>query len=776
MVRSLRRLTLQRAGCLGFVPAWVLLIPLTLGAFGAQNLAAQSLDRRSTDQGEGFTSLGEARDLQSQVIELIDSTRPAIVGVEISFVGSGRRGSIAGGSGAIIDLAKGLILTSGHVGRASGLPVKVYLHDGTMLRGETLGQYLDGQEDCGLIRVDPDLFAALPEGLVSELPLGDSDQVEKGDWVLVFGHTHGIETEPWRPPPARIGCITGNHGYVLTMDAPLNSGDSGGPTVDLEGRLIGINESCAQHPYENASTAVNVAIKHFDDMVLGISGGATLPRLEENLKLLDAASTTNPIIFLPADVNDGRNSTAMRRVLEEITDDARQWSVRIFSDGQQVAYGIVVDESGLAVTKASEIDPRDSEIMVGTARGLLEGAQPLAIDRKLDLLLLQLPPGEWTAAPLDCDSSLESGSVLISTGADLQPISFGISQLDGYESDLSVLDKAFLGISFQDFEDGALGALVRGVVGGTAADRAGFRRGDVVTSIDGVQVTGPNGLQRALAPLRAGSVVEVIYFREGIERIERVRLGSRAEATDEYATGNNEIRVSRHDTGFGPVIQHDGLVRPEECGSSLIDLEGNFVGMNIARSDRTRTFALPVSALRTSIENMRTGGGRVKVWQVEDPRFLQVPIEADGRGQFTLRASDAQLFGPNLRFQQSYRRSRQAPADGYIRDINSTRDELLWVIRDPRPGTYQVRIRQSCELKYAGTKYVLETDGDRIESAVMPTRNWGDFRDTVIGTITIPDQDVVVLSLYASEEPRDTLFLLSRLELVPVSELQVPVE
>ena len=58
----------------------------------------------------------------------------------------------------------------------------------------------------------------------------------------------------------------------------------------------------------------------------------------------------------------------------------------------------------------------------------------------------------------------------------------------------------------------------------------------------------------------------------------------------------------------------------------------------------------------------------------------------------------------------------------------------------------------------------------------MPTRNWGDFRDTIIGTISIPDQDVVVLSLYATEEPQETLFLLSQVELVPVAELSVPVE
>ena len=724
---------------------------------------------------DGFGSLTEARALETRVIDLIDQVRPSIVGLEIIFQGTRRRGSIAGGSGTFIDLSRGLILTSGHVGRAAGLPVKVYLHDGTMLEGETLGQYLDGQEDCGLVKVDPEELAKLPEGLVAELPMGDSEQVEKGDWVLFFGHTHGIETRPWRPPPARIGCITGNHDYVLTMDAPLNSGDSGGPTVDLEGRLIGINESCAQHPYENASTAINVAQKHFDNMLQGISGGATLPRLEENLELLDANSTTNPIIFQPADINDGRNDIAMRKVLEKVTRDASKWMVRIFADGQQIAYGLVVDESGLAITKASEIDPRQAELMIGTPAGRLERAEPLAIDRTLDLLLLQLPEGDWTPAPLDCEPSLESGALVISTGTDPRPISFGISQLDDYESDLSMYDRAFLGISFQDFEEGVLGALVRGVVPGTAADRAGIRRGDVITMVDGDQIIGPNGIRGALDSLRAGSVVELAFFREGTERVERVRLGSRAEATDEHATGNNEIRVSRHDTGFGTVIQHDGLVRPEECGSALVDLEGNLVGMNIARNDRTRTFALPVSVMRTSVENMRSGGGRVKVWKVEDPRGLQVPLGPTEDGSFLLRASDAQLFGPDVRFSQLPRRSRRAPGEEVITGLDSTRAEVLWVLDDPEPGTYQLRVRQACPAKFSGTKYTVGIEGDRIESAAMPTRTWREFRETMIGTITLPDRDTVVITLAASEEPQDTLFLLSSLELIPVRNSGLPI-
>ena len=91
MFRSFQRFTPKSARCLRPVPAWVLVIPLALGSLSAPLFTVQSAFAGSTSLDDGFTSLGEAKDLQNQVIELIDRTRPAIVGLEISFVGSGRR-------------------------------------------------------------------------------------------------------------------------------------------------------------------------------------------------------------------------------------------------------------------------------------------------------------------------------------------------------------------------------------------------------------------------------------------------------------------------------------------------------------------------------------------------------------------------------------------------------------------------------------------------------------------------------------------------------------
>jgi serine protease Do len=57
--------------------------------------------------------------------------------------------------------------------------------------------------------------------------------------------------------------------------------------------------------------------------------------------------------------------------------------------------------------------------------------------------------------------------------------------------------------------------------------------------------------------------------------------------------------------GFQEVISHDSVVEPEHCGGPLIDLRGNLVGINIARSMRVATFAIPVQDVRNFILRVR---------------------------------------------------------------------------------------------------------------------------------------------------------------------------
>ncbi len=734
---------------------------LTILAFSP--LASASIDEDS------FETIEEARDIEKTVIGLIDELRPSVVGLEISFSqGRGRPPAIAGGSGSIIDLENGLILTAGHVGRTAHLPVKIFLHDGTRIDGETLGQYLDGQEDCGLIAFDPKQLETIEHAPLAEARLGDSTKVEVGDWVLAFGHTHGVETQPWRPPPARIGRITGNHDYVLTMDSPLNVGDSGGPLFTLDGLIVGINESVARHPHENAATAIEVALDRFDQMLFCVSGGATLPKLENDFQLLNDVPSTSPIIFDPYDARSGRDEPSMLNVLTSATWDAGDWVVRIMSGGQQISLGLIVDESGLVLTKASEIDPRNESIEVGTASGLLIKARPLALDGKLDLLLLQLPPGDWTAAPIDEDHSIDAGTILISAGPDAQAISFGICELDTYKSDLSFYDRAFLGVGSTPLDSREGGAMIQQVVPGSSASRSGIRTGDIILSIDQKPLRGRDALIKALSGYRAGDTIEISRRRGELVDVIRTRLGYRNFSAFENEVGNFASRVNRHDTGFGEVIQHDGLLLPNQCGGALVDLGGRFIGMNIARSDRTKTFALPGAVIRSALKRMRQGGDMIKAWKPQDPRSLQLPIKPNDRGVYRLDASSAQLFGPSVQFEYlpSRRMNRTQICIGALR---STRDEVLWVLDDPSPGAYEIWVEQSCDNEAAGRSYELGTSRGSIDSVALPTANWFEPRPIMIGELELSQDDPVV-TFQPMQDSEQSLMFLHRIELRPITD------
>ena len=729
---------------------------------------APTVDARTTlDLGEDdFSTVEQARNLQDRVIELIDAVRPAVVGVEIQFTNErGRPIGQAGGSGTIIDADDGIILTAGHVGRASGLDVMIYLHDGTRVSGKTVGQHLDGQEDCGLIKIDDDELDELAEqGFdLLELPLGDSSLVETGDWVLVFGHTHGIERNPWRPPPARIGRITSNHGHVITMDAPLNSGDSGGPMLNLDGELIGINESCAMHPFENAATAARVAIERLEGMRAGECTGATLPLVKNGLDLMDSMAASRPIVFEPADPSGGRHAGNVRRAFEDAVWEASDWTIRVYSNDIQVGLGTVIDSTGLLLTKASELDPREDEIMVTSSSGLFEEARVIGHDPKLDLLLLQLPPGDWIAAPLKESVEPEAGSWLVSAGPDASPISFGIRGLDTYVSDLSMMDGAFFGVRTESPRGKEIGSRIVDVVPGCAARRAGMKRNDLILRVDGNEVRGPRGLVRVLSDFRAGDLVRIEFERDGKLRDIDVRLGSRWSISNtEHETGNMLVPVSRRDTGFGRVIQHDSLITHDECGGPVVDLDGRFVGINIARSDRTKIFAIPADLLLESVRTMRQSNGD-KAWAPMDPLHLQIPLVARG-GVFDLHAQDAQVFGPSAQFA----RLDRGDDTGCILRWLTDRDEVLWVIDSPQPGAYEVILEYACNADSAGVPYEVRVMESTIESTALATSGWDDFQEQVIGELEIHDAERTIISVRPLRDPQLGLMNLRSLKLVPI--------
>ena len=136
------------------------------------------------------------------------------------------------GSGVIIDAEKGFVLTNYHVvGEAD--EVEVVLADGRALTAEWVRG--DRASDLAVVKVKNDHLISAP--------LGDSDQVDVGDWVLAIGSPEGLPQTVTAGIISAKGRSTGGRRYedFLQTDAAINHGNSGGPLVNTQGEVIGIN-------------------------------------------------------------------------------------------------------------------------------------------------------------------------------------------------------------------------------------------------------------------------------------------------------------------------------------------------------------------------------------------------------------------------------------------------------------------------------------------------------------------------------------------------------
>ena len=151
------------------------------------------------------------------------------------------------GSGFVIR-EDGLVLTNEHVVRGASAVV-VTLADGRELDAEVVGT--DEINDLALLRLQ-----GVRGGALAVAPLGDSDGLMTGEWVVAIGNPFGFLLSN-SEPSVSAGVVSatgrniipqndGQRGYYLDMiqtDAAINPGNSGGPLVNALGEVVGVNSS-----------------------------------------------------------------------------------------------------------------------------------------------------------------------------------------------------------------------------------------------------------------------------------------------------------------------------------------------------------------------------------------------------------------------------------------------------------------------------------------------------------------------------------------------------
>jgi len=202
------------------------------------------------------------------------------------------------GSGVIVDAENGYILTNHHVVENAD-KIQISLINEVSLDAEVIGS--DAATDIAVIKVDP-------QNLV-ELPIGISDDVQVGDFVIAIGNPFGLGhtvTSGIISALGRTGISSNGYEDFIQTDASINPGNSGGALVNMNGELIGINSVIISRTGNNVGIGFAVPseiarsimrqILDFGEVRRGLLGVTITTIDEESAKALGAEVDSGALV------------------------------------------------------------------------------------------------------------------------------------------------------------------------------------------------------------------------------------------------------------------------------------------------------------------------------------------------------------------------------------------------------------------------------------------------------------------------------------------------
>ena len=299
-------------------------------------------------------------------------------------------------------------------------------------------------------------------------------------------------------------------------------------------------------------------------------------------------------------VNERQSESVLNGLCAPVA-SASASTVTVFSKDRQAALGAIISADGMILTKLSEVENRPG-LRVERADGHSYPAKILKQNEENDLVILKikaknLPVISWS------DAKPKLGGFLLTVAPARKPLAIGSYSVRPRSTREG--EQAFLGVQ----PIVALnGVRVTDIQPGSASYNAGLRDNDVLLKLSGKATVDVASLVKVIREHRPGDQVEIVFQRNGIEQTTKATLAGRGLAGERAARFKMMNRLgavpSRRDGNFPSVFQHDTPLFPEQCGGPMVDLDGQVVGLNIARRGRAASFALPATYVKTLIDEM----------------------------------------------------------------------------------------------------------------------------------------------------------------------------
>jgi serine protease Do len=366
---------------------------------------------------------------------------------------------------------------------------------------------------------------------------------------------------------------------------------------------------------------------------------------------LAAALVVFALATSPAAAQTGPYSPELLAPFKPIASKVSESTVKIQCDDKDAALGTVVFADGYILTKASELR---GVVSIVLADGSAHEASVVGIHTATDLALLKLDLKKADLRQLKPVKFADSkktpvGNWLVAPGPTSDPLAVGIvsvmtRDLSSYDkTDIASRNRGFLGITTGEPDEGKKGVKVMSFSTSSGAEEAGVKKFDIITHVNGKLVEDPDSLRLMLGNYQKGDTVNVKVVRKDEEKAAQSSvLGGCAtflvvkanlkEQAKEFKVTLGEPQKERSDiqnswgsklsgrrTGFPAILQTDMVVNAEKCGGPVLDLEGNVLGVCIARAGRVETWILPSETIRPLLNDLKEGKFPTEI-KVSEPK------------------------------------------------------------------------------------------------------------------------------------------------------------
>jgi len=361
------------------------------------------------------------------------------------------------GSGFIID-HNGHILTNAHVVEGAD-EITVTLADEHSMKAKVIGA--DRKLDLALLKIDSD-------GDLPVAPLGDSDALQVGEWVLAIGNPFGLEQTVTAGIVSAKGRVIGAGPYddFIQTDASINPGNSGGPLFNTKGEVVGIN------------TAI---------IARGQGIGFAIP-INVARSVLDQLKTSGHV--------------------------TRGWlgvSIQVVTDDLADAFGLKKAEGAVITNVFADSPAADAGLKSGDVI-VAYNDEAIKHVRDLPRLVAATPVGEKATITVLRDGKKRDIKVTIGKmKEDESPV---VAETGESKQDFGLTLSDITPELAQRYElEAGKGVLVTGVAPDSAAAAAELHRGDVLLKVGNTEVNSASAASKALKGARKGSAVPLLVKR-----------------------------------------------------------------------------------------------------------------------------------------------------------------------------------------------------------------------------------------------------------------------